>query len=187
MMPAKEIYALDALPADHNGFYDYLGHPSHVKYIRVDDFSCSVLPDYHFDYMFSFGCLCHVSFEGITAYAQNLFGKLKSGANCFWMVADYAQLNDAGRLVHRNHERLVDSLLPHSKLWYIIRSRIAKYNAKHEKLVLAQDRNDDPKPGRWYDCGKERAATMLESLGYEVLDQDVGTNLRDPILHFVRP
>lgn len=87
MLPAKEIYALDALPAEHNGFYSYLGHPPHVKYFQVDDFACEMLPENHFDYMFSFGCLCHVSFEGITAYAQNLYSKLKSGANCFWMVA----------------------------------------------------------------------------------------------------
>jgi len=45
--------------------------------------------------MFSFGCLCHVSFDGITAYAQNLLPKLKSGAHCFWMVGDYKKFNAA--------------------------------------------------------------------------------------------
>jgi hypothetical protein len=43
--------------------------------------------------MFSFGCLCHISFDGITEYATNLFPKLKSGCNCFWMIADYDKLN----------------------------------------------------------------------------------------------
>jgi len=86
-----------------------------LKYFQVDDFSCSILPDNHFDYMFSFGCLCHVSLEGITAYAQNLFGKLKPGANCFWMIADYAQLNASGKLVNENRQRLVDHLLPYSR------------------------------------------------------------------------
>ena len=81
LLPAKEIWALDALSAEYNQFYEYLNHPKNVKYIQVEDFSCKDLPENYFDYMFSFGCLCHVSFEGTTEYAKNLFDKLKSGAN----------------------------------------------------------------------------------------------------------
>ena len=187
LLPAREIYVLDALSAEHNGFFEYVGHHSHVKYFQVDDFSCSMLPDSHFDYMFSFGCLCHVSLEGITAYAQNLFGKLKPGANCFWMIADYAHFNASGKLAHENHQRLVDHLLPYSRFWYFIRSLIAKHNAKHEKIAISPDINHAPSPGRWYDCDKDKVAHILESLGYQVLDKDVGTNLRDPILHFIKP
>ena len=43
--------------------------------------------------MFSFGTLCHVSFEGIEEYAKNLHKKLKTGANCFWMIGDYNKNN----------------------------------------------------------------------------------------------
>ena len=39
-----------------------------------------MLPEDYFNYMFSFGCLCHVSFEGISEYAENIFPKLQIGA-----------------------------------------------------------------------------------------------------------
>src|SRR5687768_10253633 len=94
LLPAKEVWVLDALSAEHNRFFEYLNHPKNVKYIQVEDFQCAELPENHFDYMFSFGCLCHVTFEGISEYAENIFGKLKSGANCFWMIADKQKYED---------------------------------------------------------------------------------------------
>ncbi len=48
-----------------------------------------MLPDNKFSYLFSFGCFCHISFDGITEYMKKLFPKLREGANCFVMVADY--------------------------------------------------------------------------------------------------
>lgn len=95
LLPAREVWAVDALSAEHNGFFEYLGHPDHVRYFQVDDFSLRELPAARFTYMFSFGALCHVSFDGITAYAASAFDKLRPGAECFWMVADYAKYNAA--------------------------------------------------------------------------------------------
>ena len=93
LLPAKEVYALDALPEETNQFYKYLGYPKNVKYFQVKDFSCAILPENYFDYMFSFGTMCHISFTGITEYAINLRSKLKTNANCFWMIADYERFN----------------------------------------------------------------------------------------------
>jgi hypothetical protein len=187
ILAAKEIYALDALSAEHNNFFEYLGHPANVNYFQVKDFDCEMLPENYFNYMFSFGCLCHVSFEGITAYAKNIFPKLSSKANCFWMVADYVKYNQAMQAIDRHHLSVLDSLLPHSRLWYIVRSRIAKHLARFDKTQIGTDNNDTPSPGRWYNSGIERTAEMLESCGYTILDKDIGTNLRDPILHFMKP
>lgn len=114
MLPASKIYALDVSATSEKHFWNYLGGvKEHVKYVVVDDFSCSVLPDDYFDYMFSFGCLCHITFEGVTAYAQNLFRKLKSGTNCFWMIADEAKFSkDMGIAQQRFPQTLLDGGTP---------------------------------------------------------------------------
>ena len=166
MLPAQEIYALDALAEEHNQFYQYLGHPRHVKYIQVRDFSCRELPDDHFDFMFSFGCLCHVSFEGITQYARNTYPKMKRGADCFWMIADYDKYNWA--VAHLDY----------------LKFQAPASGAPRRYPPLPADKTDEPSPGRWYHAGMQRTCTVLEQAGYRIADPDVGTDLRDPIIHF---
>jgi hypothetical protein len=188
MLGAKKIYALDALSAEHNGIFDYLGNPANVEYHQVADFECKMIDDNEIDFLFSFGCLCHVSFEGISAYAKNLFPKLKSGAQCFWMIADYDKYNSAMQGLSEHHMRVVDSLLPYSRLWYIVRSRIQKGLARVQTPQLDLEETDNtPSAGRWFNSGIKRTTAMLAEVGYEILDEDVGTNLRDPIIHFRKP
>lgn len=185
LLPCREIYALDALPEEHNGFFAYLGHPKHVKYFQVGDFSCAMLPDDHFTYMFSFGCLCHVSFAGISEYAANLHPKLKRGANCFWMVADYDKYNAA--VSNLDDLSIWAALMPGRGGRYLPVRWLFRYLMRREKLQrLAADENDDPRPGRWYDAGIERTCSMLSKVGYEIVDPDVGTCLRDPVIHFMK-
>jgi len=95
MLSANNLYVLDALSAEYNKFWEYVGRQENVKYIEVKDFECKELPDAFFNYMFSFGALCHVSFDGITEYAKNLHKKLLPGANCFWMIADAQKFSKA--------------------------------------------------------------------------------------------
>ena len=57
LLPSQEVYALDAKPAEDNRFFEYLEHPDNVKYFQVNDFDCDMLPEDHFTYMFSYGCL----------------------------------------------------------------------------------------------------------------------------------
>lgn len=180
LLPSKEVYALDALSAEHNKFFEYLGHPNNVQYFQIEDFNCNVLPDNYFDYMFSFGCLCHVSFEGITKYAENIFPKLKRGSNCFWMIADYDKYNKA-----------FSDLNSFSLFIEFIRQRhlpimpLLKHLTGIQKIqIMEADKDDEPSPGRWYNAGTERTCAMLEKTGYEIVDPDVGTCLRDPIIHF---
>jgi hypothetical protein len=185
MLPAQEVWAVDALPADHNGFYEYLGHPEHVRYVQATDFSLGDLPDDHFTYMFSYGALCHVSFEGITEYARSTYTKMSPGAHCFWMVADYEKYNRA--------VSSVDRLSPWSRL-LPGRRRYAPARAVLrglEKFVeapqpVSPDVDDVPRPGRWYDAGIDRTCELLESVGYTVLDRDMGVSHRDPVIHFQR-
>ena len=170
MLGAREVYALDALSAGHNRFFEYLGHPKHVHYFQVQDFSCRELPDAHFNYMFSFGCLCHVSFEGISQYARNTFAKMQPGAECFWMIADYEKYNWAvANFGNAMSVRAGD-----------------KSPRRHQPIAM--DADDEPREGgRWYHAGVGRTCEVLESAGYRIVDPDVGTNLRDPIIYFRKP
>ncbi len=177
--------ALDALSAEHNGIHKYLGNPPNLFYHQVQDFSCEVLPDNHFDYMFSFGCLCHVSFDGITAYARNLLPKLKSGAHCFWMVGDYQKFNSA--ISNTDVAGLWDNTLPNRPLYALLRRLFLRFSRRYRRSLIKPDVNNKPSPGRWYDAGSKRTAAMLKEAGYRVLDADVGSCLRDPILHFQKP
>jgi hypothetical protein len=93
MLDAKEIIALDIYSAEHNKFYEHVGINQKIKYFEVNDFTCSMVPEDYVTYMFSYGCLCHVSFDGCKEYAKNLYSKLKVGAQCFWMVAGYDKYN----------------------------------------------------------------------------------------------
>jgi phospholipid N-methyltransferase len=181
LLGAKEVYALDALPEQHNRFFEYLGHPKNVKYFQVEDFRCAMLPNNHFDYMFSFGCLCHVSFEGITEYAKHIFRKLRHGSNCFWMIADFDRYNrvtaDAEKFNIWDAVLRGTAFAPFLRLFHVRRPRpLDKARASGSR-----------KPGHWCHAGIERTCAMLEKTGYRILDPDVGTVPRDPIIHFTKP
>lgn len=186
LLSSKEIYALDALSEEHNEFFKYLGYPENVQYFQVEDFKCEMLPDNYFNYMFSYGCLCHVSFEGIREYAKNLYPKLKGNSNCFWMIADYDKYNRA--ILNLNDLSIWKALIPKSNKYFLLKW-LFKYLMKRENLpTIPADENDDPKAGgRWYNAGLERTCSMLEEVGYIIVDPDVCTCIRDPIIHFCKP
>lgn len=184
LLPSREVYALDALPEEHNKFFEYLGYPKNVQYFQAKDFKCEMLPSNHFDYMFSFGCLCHVSFDGIREYAVNIYPKLKQGSNCFWMVADFDKYNNA--ISNLNNLSIWRNLLPGWRR-YLPLKLLFLYLMKREKYhFIHADGNDDPIGRKWYHAGVERTCTMLQDIGYQISDPDVGTCHRDPIIHFIK-
>jgi phospholipid N-methyltransferase len=177
----KEVWCLDAVSAEKNGFNQYVGRHDNVKYTQVTDFSCSMLPDNHFNYLFSFGALCHVSFDGITQYLTNLYPKLKSGAECFIMVADYDKFNSC----MDNIDNLsIYKNLPFHKLislnWELYKKRFKKAWALRHNYP----ENQQPEPGRWFHAGIRQTCDLLVLLGYEVVSEDIGIVQRDPIIHF---
>ena len=183
MLQSKEVHALDALPEEHNGFYEYIGHPRNVFYHQVQDFDCKILPNNHFTYMFSFGCLCHVSFEGITKYAVSTFPKLTSGSNCFWMVADYDKYN---RAVLNLDSLSYWNILLQRRRYFALKWLCNYLISRNKPHLLNLVEDDVPTPGRWYNAGVDRTCSMLKEVGYEVVDPDVGVNFRDPIIHFLK-
>jgi hypothetical protein len=186
-LKAKEIWCLDALSAEHNKFWEYVGRDRKIHYIQVSNFSCNTLPANKFNYLFSFGCLCHVSFDGITAYMKNIYDKLLPGAHCFIMVADYDKYNAAIARKDIYFAKMFSPKLAPFIKFYLKLTKSMKGN-KYDFRYPYRDKNEDNviSPGRWYHAGIERTCEMLESLSYEIIDKDVDVCLRDPIIHFIK-
>lgn len=186
LLGAREVWCLDALSAEHNGFWEYVGPQPHVRYFEVEDFSCAMLPDAAVDFVFSYDTLCHVPFEGIEAYATALYGKMRPGAHGFWMVADREKYRDfianrdsvASALTSEIGRRLVRRFVE-----LVVHRVEDRQRAQHREHLAAPE---GPEGNWWYWAGTERATAMLERVGYRVVDPDVGADPRSPILHFVR-
>lgn len=192
MVNAKHLYCLDALGAEHNGFYEYVGRHANVEYHKVEDFSLREIPLDSIDFAFSYDALCHASFSGITEYATNLYPRMRPGAQGFWMVADYHKYNT----FVQNHERYsaLRLLLPRGRLTVVrpvlerIFQGIAQWNARRYHLRLREPHEDGtPHPGRWYHAGTDRTCDMLESIGFTVVSRDMGFDYRSPLIHFRKP
>lgn len=185
MLGAREVWCLDAKSREDNRIDDYLGHPNNLVYHQVEDFSCSMLPDNTFTYMFSFGCLCHVPWEGITQYAVNLFPKLKSGSDAFWMVADYDKRNAVSADFSRYD--IIARTLPHGIfriMEWLNRMKRGAVLGPWGEPPLDKDHDTQIGPGRWHHAGAKRTADMLRESGYEVINEDIGLAPRDVIIHF---
>jgi hypothetical protein len=180
LLPAREVWVLDALSAEHNGFWQYVGPQSHVRYHQVTDFTCSMLPEDRFTYLFSFGTLCHIPFDGIAAYSQSIFPKLRAGAKCFWMIADLAHRN---RVMGDERYSVIRTMPAPFRRLLSLKRRLVPGN----NLRPISDESQTAVTPRWYYAGVERTCDLLRATGYTVIDTDVGTCLRDPIIWFRKP
>jgi hypothetical protein len=188
LLGAKEVWAVDALSAEHNRFWEYVGDQPHVKYFKVEDFELSMLPDDHIDYVFSFDTLCHVTFDGIEAYARNLYPKLRDGAHLFWMVADFDKYRAFVDARHRRSVAWPFVRLFGSRVYRRLLERQAteiddRQAAKYERHIALPE---GPEGSWWYAAGTQRTRDMLESIGYRIVDADVGADPRSPIVHFMK-
>jgi SAM-dependent methyltransferase len=189
ILKARHVYALDALSAEHNSFYDYVGRHANVDYVKVEDFSLNEIPLNSVDFVFSYDALCHVSFGGITEYATNLFPRMRKGGHGFWMVADYEKYNNF--VANQDRYSSLSVLLPRQK-HPVIRQcmeclfhTVNRWNSRRYGL-RPRDIHEDtlPRPGRWYHAGTQRTVEMLKAAGFAVLDADMGFDFRSPIIHF---
>lgn len=88
MLGAKELWVLEVASAEFNHFYEHMGdllHSTNVIYVQTNGKSVNALMDCHYDFCFTFGCLCHLPFEAIENYARQLYPKMLPGAHLFWM------------------------------------------------------------------------------------------------------
>jgi len=187
MLHAKQIYCLDALSVEHNGFYGYVGRHPHVNYFQVQDFSMKEIPVDSIDFSWSYDALYHVSFGGISEYAANLFPRMRQGGHGIWMVADYEKYN--GFVNNPMRYCPLDTLLPRGRYAFLqpfLKLVFQKIVKRSIQGVQRKKINEDeiPLPGRWYHAGTKRTCDMLQANGFTVVDADMGFDFRSPIIHF---
>ncbi len=195
MLPAQEIWCLDALTAEHNKFWEYVGpeNKGKVNYIRVSDFSCSDLPEDHFDFLFSFGTFCHIPWEGHSQYYENLFSKMKKGGTAMIMFGDFDKYNAAIKAYENVRIKVQPELSDLNEVkrnlmnLYCSLRKMFSNRAVPAHKPLDKRRPEDPEKGAWFHVGIEETCRFLESVGWEVVNPDVGLCPRDPIVHFRKP
>ncbi len=183
----KAIWCLDAAPAEHTRFYEYIGYNETVKYICVNDANLKEIEDNTIDYFFSFGVFCHIPQDITKTYLENLASKMKAGSNGFLMVGDFEKYNKC----IENSITIFDIrgkwMMPFRILWKVLSAIFPDKYAK-KKLNL-----DDLSPlagksglGRWYHLSTNDACVILESCGFTVVDSDMNVSQRDPVIHFTK-
>jgi hypothetical protein len=150
----------------------------------VRDASLREVADETIDFFFSFGVFCHLPEPVIAEYLASLHRKLKSGAHGFFLVADFKRFNSTARsggpLARLfRMRRFTPQRIVHRTMTTLFRSRMG--------LALMHYDPGDTSLARWFDLGEARACELAEKAGLRVVEGDVGTCPRDPIIHVVKP
>jgi len=183
---AKEVLCVDAVPAERNGFWDYVGCHEGLRYLVTEGFSLEEVADEHFDYFFSFGVFCHISPPLVERYIRSVHRKLRSGANGFFLIADYEKYNHFldNRSVYDVRRALSDCF---PTLGLQIDLEVNTGTHFHDRYRKSLTEDDEVNPNRWYHLGVSSAALMLRQAGFEIVSEDVGVIHRDPVMHFRKP
>jgi hypothetical protein len=187
----RRVYAVDAAPAEHTGFWDYVGRDDRAIYLVSNDFSLTAVPDAEIDFFFSFGVFCHLTPAQCEQYVIALAPKMREGARGFLMIADFDKYNNcldnADRLSLKKIVRWQTrkALLPveaaYLLIWHCFRPfmDLRRVDKQVERNLVQKNGL-----GGWHHCGVDRACAMLESVGFEIVERDIEVIPRDPIIHF---
>ncbi|HXU05220.1 MAG TPA: class I SAM-dependent methyltransferase [Polyangia bacterium] len=196
MLAAKEIWCVDVNTPEHNNFWQHVGEANRdkVRYLRVRDFSCSDLPDDHFDVLFSFGTFCHIPVEGQRDYLRNLLGKMRKGGVATIMVADFDKYNAAVRaygnlsVSFRRYpaalkfgRKLFDAGRALRDVVYLL-ARRRPPGVLFDPMRLRDEAVVERSQGAWFHAGTDRTCRFAQSVGWEVVSPDVGLCVRDPLI-----
>jgi phospholipid N-methyltransferase len=201
MLAAKEIWCLDVNTPEHNGFWEHIGDENRrkVRYVRVTDFSCAEVPDAHFDFLFSYGTFCHIPIEGQRSYLRNLLAKMRKGAPAAIMVGDFDKYNAAVRRyrnVSVSVRRYPAWLSRGRRLFDAARALLDAASLAigrrppgvlFDPMGLRDKEPVDRAPGAWFHAGVEETCRFARSVGWEVVNPDVGLCVRDPVVLLRRP
>lgn len=185
MLNARELVVLEAVDAEHSGFWDYVGRHPHVQYHKVSDLSCESLPDNYFNFFFTFGCFCHLPPSAIVEYMSNVYSKLREGTHCFMVVVDFNKYNHAVNNLSRYADTracAVRRFRPIRWLWEAAWRTVWPDNLRPKTDKTPTDLSAGP----FYHLGVEEACKSLARIGYTILDSDCGVTHRDPVIHFTR-
>jgi hypothetical protein len=177
--PAK-LYAVDAAPAEHTRFWEYVGRDPRVEYVVARDFTLSSIPNSSVDFFFSFGVFCHLRPEMCVKYVNSLASKMCPGANGFLMIADFDHYNRCLDAAERTSV-LRFFLSQRRTVW--LPTRLALYlswRLFRRKMDLVRvscqadaDRTTIQGDAGWYHWGLDAACTSLTNHGFDIVDRDI--------------
>lgn len=182
----RHLHVVDVFSAEHNGFWEYVATKDGVTYHQVSDCSLDAVADSSVDFVFSFGCFCHLSPEIQKAYFETFARLMRPGAMGAVMYGDYDKFNQAMRSADRLSLRNAFSntrALP-MRIAFDIWNRLLGLVKRWE---MEPDKDLSPEPGRWFHVGREQMRAMVEGAGLEVIADDVDVVPRDPIVQFRKP
>jgi hypothetical protein len=177
---AKHLYAVDAAPAEHTKFWQYVGRTNQATYVQARDFSLDGVPDNSIDYFFSFGVFCHLKPVMSAAYIRSLAKKMKSGANGFLQFGDFDKYNKCMQSAWRHP---LFRLTRHPLLRLFSRGKwdIPKPISKQAETNLT---NEEVPRGAWFHWSTQDACATINACGFEVVEPDIDVLWRDPVVHF---
>ncbi|WP_035709256.1 class I SAM-dependent methyltransferase [Niveispirillum irakense] len=179
----KHLHVADVLSAEHNCFWENVGRRDNVTYHQVKDCSLSFLPDNSVDYVFSFGCFCHLSPTIIAEYMKTFGRVLRPGGRGFVMYADYDKWNEA--MANRPAYSLGNAFSKRRTLPMRIAYKLwSKLFDLSRPQILDKNQPDDMRPGRWFHVSQESMADMARNAGLKVITADMDILFRDPIIAF---
>lgn len=80
----KQVYAIDVIPRSP------LLHSNIIYYeLNSFDYFCSNIDNNSIDFVFSFGCFCHLPNSALYEYIKNIYRVLKKNGNAVLMFADW--------------------------------------------------------------------------------------------------
>jgi hypothetical protein len=179
------IVALDAAPAEHTGFWSYVGRDPRARYCVAQDFTLSDIPHDSISYFFSFGVFCHIPPALSADYIRNLFPRMTRGGHGFLMVADFAKFNAAAnnsRAISLRRALIGKGMAPLRALYDLV---VALFPQKNLRPIPAGVHAFHA-PLRWHHFGTDAACDALRQAGFTILDRDMEVTPRDPMIHFVK-
>lgn len=85
----KSVTALDVVPRSFRG----LANSANIEHVELEscDYTCQGILDDSQDFVFSFGCFCHLSLSAQAQYIASIYRILKPGRVAIIMVADWVR------------------------------------------------------------------------------------------------
>ncbi len=187
----KKVYAVDAAPAEHTRFWDYVGKTDRAEYITSTDLALSAVPDNSIDYFFSFGVFCHLKPEMCETYVRSLARKMRTGSHAFLMIADYDKYNYC---LDHAEQLSIKRFFASRKVWLPARLAYslswkcfpAKANLRHVSKAEERDLSREVNAIGWYHWGLDRACAAISGEGFKVIERDTEVVARDPVIHFAK-
>lgn len=107
----RQVIALDVVSQKFGG---------KLKYIRVPnrDFSCHGVDDGSIDFLFSFGCFCHLSVEAQSEYLRSAYRKMRDGAFGLVMFANFDRHPNWNKMSAEERRAHEGNRNPEGAVWF---------------------------------------------------------------------